>query len=534
MLYSHKIYKGIFKKVLGFLILILLVLSGLYVYLYYAVDFKEASANLDAVYNEFALIDTSFKDFLKENEKEIESGLEKGKARQSSVNSYYSLANELGIDYQIDFYPANGKDFSYGKKKRDYKSFRSYQNIMGLDRDGISTTFFRDRKDFVYVLRGKYKNGQAVLYIPGGNISRKIRLKAGGFYITDHYGRGIFNDMALVENNLDRLNKLRPNFLDKGTYIEEDMIYGDYQVHTIVKRTISNDQFIYILSLIFLGGFLILAFLLVSIRGFIEGSTAVIARLNEEIDMVAEGELDRIDIRTDDEINSIVKNINKLIDSKKILLDKNVRLKYVNKYNEFKMLESQFNPHFLYNTLELISITMYIDPKISDRLIQDLNEILRYSINDLSFIRLDEDIFYIYKFLDIEKIKSEDKFKYQIEMDEESGEVLVPKLFLQPILENSLKYARKSTSNLDLKIEIKRKDKDLLIRIRDNGKKLAKTEIERLNSYLEVESKKDYISMKHHGLINTYNRLRMLYKDKVWIGFVDDSEGVCVEIRIGL
>ena len=174
MLYSHKIYKGIFRKVLGFLILILLGLSGLYVYLYYAVDFKEARANLEAVHQEFALIDTSFKDFLKENDKEIESGLEKGKASQSLVNSYYTLANELGIDYQIDFYPANGKDFSYGKKKRDYKSFRSYQNIMGLDRDGISTTFFRDRKDFVYVLRGKYKNGQAVLYIPGGNISAAL------------------------------------------------------------------------------------------------------------------------------------------------------------------------------------------------------------------------------------------------------------------------------------------------------------------------------------------------------------------------
>ena len=302
----------------------------------------------------------------------------------------------------------------------------------------------------------------------------------------------------------------------------------------LAKRAAFTSSFCNFKSLIFLGGFLILAFLLVSIRGFIEDSTAVIARLNEEIDMVAEGELDRIDIRTDDEINSIVKNINKLIDSKKILLDKNVRLKYVNKYNEFKMLESQFNPHFLYNTLELISITMYIDPKISDRLIQDLNEILRYSINDLSFIRLDEDIFYIYKFLDIEKIKSEDKFNYQIEMDDASGEVLVPKLFHQPILENSLKYARKSTSNLDLKIEIKAKEKNLLIRVRDNGKKLTKIEIKNLNSYLKVESKKDYISMKHHGLINTYNRLRMLYKDKVWLGFVDGYEGVCVEIRIGL
>ena len=250
--------------------------------------------------------------------------------------------------------------------------------------------------------------------------------------------------------------------------------------------------------------------------------------------MVSEGELDRIDIKTDDEIYSIVTNINKLIDSKKILLDKNVRLKYINKYNEFKMLESQFNPHFLYNTLELISITMYIDPKISDRLIQDLNEILRYSINDLSFIRLDEDIFYIYKFLDIEKIKSEDKFNYEINMDESAGEVLVPKLFLQPLLENSLKYARKSTSDLKLNIRIKRIGNNMTIRIKDNGRVLSASEIISLNHYLEVESKKDYISMKHHGLINTYNRLKMLYKDKVKMGFVEDGDGVIVEIRIGL
>lgn len=177
---------------------------------------------------------------------------------------------------------------------------------------------------------------------------------------------------------------------------------------------------------------------------------------------------------------------------------------------------------------------MYIDPKISDRLIQDLNEILRYSINDLSFIRLDEDIFYIYKFLDIEKIKSEDKFNYEIKMDESAGEVLVPKLFLQPLLENSLKYARKTTSNLNLNIRIKRIGNDMTIRIKDNGKVLSSTEIMSLNHYLEGESKKDYISMKHHGLINTYNRLKMLYKDKVKMEFVEDGEGVVVEIRIGL
>ena len=534
MLYSKKIYKGILKKVLGFLLIILIGFSGLYVYLYYAVDYRESSKNLELVCEEFEFIDTSFKNFLIENTKQIETGLDENKASLSLINEYYDLSNKLGIDYQIDFYPYDGVCFSYGKKKRNYKDYKSYQDIMSLNRDYIFTTSFKYGREFIYVVRARFDNGIVALYVPANNISRKIRIKANGFYINDSYGKVIFNDSQLVENNLDKLNKLKRDFLDKGSYIEQSKQYGDYEVHSIVKRTISNELFIIILFSILGLGALVFGILLASIRGFIEESTEVIARLNKEINKVSEGELDRIDIKTDDEIYSIVKNINKLIDSKKILLDKNVRLKYINKYNEFKMLESQFNPHFLYNTLELISITMYIDPKISDRLIQDLNEILRYSINDLSFIRLDEDIFYIYKFLDIEKIKSEDKFNYEINMDESAGEVLVPKLFLQPLLENSLKYARKTTSNLNLNIRIKRIGNNMTIIIKDNGRVLSASEIISLNHYLEVESKKDYISMKHHGLINTYNRLKMLYKDKVKMGFVEDGEGVIVEIRIGL
>lgn len=534
MLYSKKIYKGILRKVLGFLLIILIGFSGLYVYLYYAVDYRESSKNLELVCEEFEIIDTSFKNFLIENTKQIETGLDENKASLSLINEYYNLSNKLGIDYQIDFYPYDGVYFSYGKKKKNYKDYKSYQDIMSLNRDYIFTTSFKYGREFIYVVRARFDNGIVALYVPANNISRKIRIKANGFYINDSYGKVIFNDSQLVENNLDKLNKLKRDFLDKGSYIEQSQYYGDYEIHSLVKRTISNELFIIILFSILGLGALVFGILLASIRGFIEESTEVIARLNKEINMVSEGELDRIDIKTDDEIYSIVTNINKLIDSKKILLDKNVRLKYINKYNEFKMLESQFNPHFLYNTLELISITMYIDPKISDRLIQDLNEILRYSINDLSFIRLDEDIFYIYKFLDIEKIKSEDKFNYEINMDESAGEVLVPKLFLQPLLENSLKYARKTTSNLNLNIRIKRIGNNMTIRIKDNGRVLSASEIISLNHYLEVESKKDYISMKHHGLINTYNRLKMLYKDKVKMGFVEDGDGVIVEIRIGL
>ena len=534
MLYSKKIYKGIFRKLLIFLILILSALSAIYIYLYYAVDFKRAKNNVNLAYDKFVSIDDSFKNFITENDNDIEKALLDKKAGKSLVNEYYNLGKKLGINYQIDFYPNDAESFSLAKNKSNYKTFRSYLEMMDASHREILKTTIREGKKTVYSLRKSYEYGFVVIYVPAENITRKIRLKTRDFYIKDRYGKVIFNDSSLVENNLDILNKLRSDYLDEGTFIEEKRDYEDYEIYSIVARTISKNEFIIILTLLFFAGATVLLILLSSLRGVIEESTAVIAELNKQIDTVAEGKLDRINIKTDDEINSIVKNVNNLIDSKKILLDKNVRLKYINKYNEFKMLESQFNPHFLYNTLELISITMYIDPKISDRLIQDLNEILRYSINDMSFLRLDEDILYIYKFLDIEKIKSEENFNYKIDMDEKSGEVLVPKLFLQPILENSLKYARKSRSKVELKIEIKRKNKNLLIKIWDNGEPLGAKEISRLNTYLEVESKKDYISMKHHGLINTYNRLRMLYKDQVSLSFIANDEGVAIEIKIGL
>lgn len=94
--------------------------------------------------------------------------------------------------------------------------------------------------------------------------------------------------------------------------------------------------------------------------------------LINQINLVSEGDLEYIKVESDDEIEKIAKYTNKLIESRKLLIDRNLRLKYKNKYNEFKMLESQFNPHFLYNTLELISITMYIDPKLTEKIIQNL------------------------------------------------------------------------------------------------------------------------------------------------------------------
>ena len=250
MLYSKKIYKGIFKKVLLFLVLVFIILSALYGYLYYAVDINRANKNLDIVYDEFSMVDKALNNFLIDEEKEIENALSNEKVTKDLVNRYYGLSNELGVSYQIDFYPNNGKDFSLSKKKEDYRAFKPYQDYLENNKGNILKTTIKKADQITYILRKTYKSGTAVIYVPAENITRKIGLRARDFYIKDKFGKVIFNDSSLVRYNLDRLNKLRTDYLDKGSYIEKKKTYEDYEIHTLVARTISNDEFILIFTLL--------------------------------------------------------------------------------------------------------------------------------------------------------------------------------------------------------------------------------------------------------------------------------------------
>ncbi|MCM3750367.1 histidine kinase, partial [Paenibacillus pasadenensis] len=148
------------------------------------------------------------------------------------------------------------------------------------------------------------------------------------------------------------------------------------------------------------------------------------------------------------EFELISTKINEMLDELSGAHQKNINLLKENTLAERKMLEAQFNPHFLYNTLEVIRASIAFDPALSNQLILRLTKILRYSIEEKTEeVTLRTDLRYLEEYLMINRIRFQD-FTYQLEIEDAALDLPIPKLFLLPIIENSLKYGFKHRHDL--------------------------------------------------------------------------------------
>jgi len=105
-------------------------------------------------------------------------------------------------------------------------------------------------------------------------------------------------------------------------------------------------------------------------------------------------------------------------------------------------LEGRLNPHFLFNTLNLISSTMYEDVKRADRLIMQLSDLLRLSLEraDRGLIRLRDELDFLHAYMDIIQTRFADRLTATIEAEPAAMDALVPNLILQPLVENAVKH----------------------------------------------------------------------------------------------
>lgn len=110
---------------------------------------------------------------------------------------------------------------------------------------------------------------------------------------------------------------------------------------------------------------------------------------------------------------------------------------------ELRSLKFQINPHFIFNSLNSMSALTEIDPKRAKQMIIKLADFLRYTLanNDRQKNTLNEELKNIKLYLDIEKVRFEDKFEYIEELQEECGKTEIPSMILQPLFENSIKHA---------------------------------------------------------------------------------------------
>jgi two-component system, sensor histidine kinase YesM len=318
---------------------------------------------------------------------------------------------------------------------------------------------------------------------------------------------GIPFAMAVLED------KNGHNYIQYKTDIDKVAIYSTIKgTNWKIIKTISTDylykeinqiQKYFIIGGVIYGIVIILFMLFFSFR-----YTEPMMRMRGVIKKVEQGDLSaRMDVQSNDELGQLGHSLNSMIAETQVLIDKLIREEHEKKEVQLEALHAQINPHFLYNTLNTIKWMAKIQGNNAvSKAITALVKLLRISINlGKENITLKEEIDYVMNYIVIQKLRFSTSINIKYNIDQRCMDFTVPKLILQPIVENSIIYSMEDEQH-ELEIEINGfiKDNNLVIEVCDNGPGI-KEEI--LKNILKTVFDKDRFSKV--GLNNVNQRIKL-------------------------
>lgn len=268
--------------------------------------------------------------------------------------------------------------------------------------------------------------------------------------------------------------------------------------------------------------------------------TRPIKKLNRLMTEVEFGNFDVTieDIKDDDEIGHLSRSFNSMVSTIRQLIMSRYEMELRNKDAELKALLMQINPHFLYNTLEVVSgIADCEGVKSISEITQSLSKMLRYNI-DLKNeqVRLAEEINNCRNFFLILKSRFENNLTIEEEFDPAAGDCLILKLVLQPLIENCIKHGiEKKIGQGYLKLTTKKEGKFIRISLTDNGVGFAPEKLREFEEFQGEVSSAFYgaSATKSLGLKNVYARLKIFFGDQLLFNIKSvPGEGTCISIRI--
>lgn len=215
-------------------------------------------------------------------------------------------------------------------------------------------------------------------------------------------------------------------------------------------------------------------------------------------------------------------------------LDDIVQTRTLSIHAQLMALQAQMNSHFLYNTLTVISIIAeeHDDAQVADMCVK-LTRMLRYITEDLSAgTTLKQELEHTRNFSDLMSVRFGDgiSFEYDIRL---SSDVPIPRLILQPLVENCVKYSRDPERQLQIRVLLYEKDGYWIADIRDNGKGFGREILDRIQEKIDyLNNQKEYpqLSINGMGMANIYLRLKLFYTDRFLFEISNEESGSLVKI----
>lgn len=241
--------------------------------------------------------------------------------------------------------------------------------------------------------------------------------------------------------------------------------------------------------------------------------TRPVERMNTAMRTLQEGDLTvRIASDREDELGQMSRNFNIMANElEQSVQDKVEKQKELNA-SHIAMMQAQLNPHFLYNTLDTMKWVAKANhiPEIAT-MAAGLAKILRTSISKRQFIYLKEELELVNCYVNIQKIRFNDKFTYSVDLEEGLGECVIPKLILQPVVENAVLHGLKESEEGNIRVQITGKNGVLCIEVTDDGCGAPEEQMEAINHRRQEQL------VGHIGVSNVDTIIRLTYGEEYGI-----------------
>lgn len=260
--------------------------------------------------------------------------------------------------------------------------------------------------------------------------------------------------------------------------------------------------------------------------------TEPIKKVVRAMEKVEKGDLNtKVSIPENDEIGYMARRFNEMVEKLKDLFQTNLEKQDRLRLAEIKSLQAQINPHFLYNTLDSIKWLAKLNGIDEISVIASkLGNLLKNSINNRDdLVTVEESLHLIDSYLSIQKIRFHDKFEAEIDIDGTIMKCLVPKLVIQPVVENAIVHGIENKIGKGFVRITGKKEKDnIVFEIVDDGIGISKEKLEELRSSVVQESTSENIALS-----NINSRIKLYYGDAYGIEiFSQEDQGTRVRLTM--
>ncbi|WP_456276474.1 cache domain-containing sensor histidine kinase [Bacillus sp. AK128] len=398
-----------------------------------------------------------------------------------------------------------------------------------------------------------------------GKMWKEANLGNGGFFmIADEMGKVIYHpDFKLIGHQLNETGRHQLSLHKQGSFFDQwnnestffhfsTSEYTNWKLIAAVPESqlfvpISGVRLTAFLSAIFV---LLLAFS-ISIN-FIKQIVHPIRLVEKTMKSVEEGKWKKLpNLARNDEISSLLNSYNNMVDRLSTLVDQVYKAELDHKQIkielqerelekqkvEIQALQSQINPHFLYNTLETMGAYGMINgiDEISE-MGDSLATMFRYSVRNLELVTIGDEIEHIKNYLVIHEHRNKKSIHLNLEIEPAFYDVPMVKLSLQPLVENAIEHGMKrSMKDMSIKIRTRISGSSLKVCVIDNGKGMTNERVDEIMEHLKQNRMKESELGSHLGIgiANVNRRIQLLFGDEFGVSISSqENKGTTVTITI--